>query len=196
MTPAFKLASSILVRLSKNTTSYHRCLPGCLVDGTNYWRADAGDRDKRLPKLLPFNSSSSERTNLNKEASSMRYRIAAFLAACIALSGMSIAYASDVTGKWIAQVPGRDGQTREVTITLKAEGEKLTGSLSGRQGDTPISDGKIKGDELSFTVTINRQGNEVKQLYKGKVAGDEIKFTRSREGGDRPPVEFTAKRAK
>jgi hypothetical protein len=125
----------------------------------------------------------------------MKYRIA-FLAACLVLSGMAIAYASDVSGKWVAQVPGRQGQTREVTITLKAEGEKLTGTVSGRQGDTPIADGKIKGDEISFTVTQSFQGNEVKANYTGKVSGDEIKFTRTFGGGDRPPVEFTAKRAK
>lgn len=144
-------------------------------------------------KVLPFNSSSSERTHLNKETFSMKYSIAV-LAACIALSGLSIAYASDVTGKWVAQVTGRNGQTREVTITLKAEGEKLTGTVSGRQGDNQISDGNIKGDDLSFTVTQNVQGNEVKVTYKGKVSGDEIKFTRTI--GDRPPVDFTAKRAK
>ena len=125
----------------------------------------------------------------------MKYRIA-FLAACLVLSGMAIAYASDVSGKWVAQVPGRQGNTREVTITLKAEGEKLTGTVSGRQGDTPIADGKIKGDEISFTVTQSFQGNEVKANYTGKVSGDEIKFTRTFGGGDRPPVEFTAKRAK
>jgi hypothetical protein len=70
--------------------------------------------------------------------------------------------------------------------------------VSGRQGDTPIADGKISGDEISFTVTRERQGATIKQLYKGKVAGDEIKFTRSVEGGQggRPPVEFTAKRVK
>jgi hypothetical protein len=126
----------------------------------------------------------------------MKYRVAALLAACIVLSGISIAYAADPTGKWVAQVSARDGQTREVTITLKAEGEKLTGTISGRQGDTPISDGQIKGDDLSFTVTQSRQGNEVKVNYKGKVSGDEIKFTRTFGGGNRPPVEFTAKRAK
>jgi autotransporter translocation and assembly factor TamB len=124
----------------------------------------------------------------------MKYRIAAFIAICIALSGMSIAYAADVTGKWVGQVTGRQGQTREVTITLKAEGEKLTGTVSGRQGDNPISDGQIKGDDISFTVTQSFQGSEVKVSYKGKVSGDEIKFTRTI--GDRPPVEFTAKRAK
>jgi hypothetical protein len=101
-----------------------------------------------------------------------------------------------INGKWIAQLPGRDGQTRETTFNFKADGNKLTGTVSGRQGDNPISDGEINGDDISFTVTANVRGNEVKVLYKGKLAGKEIKFTRSREGGeDQTPQEFTAKKS-
>lgn len=102
------------------------------------------------------------------------------------------AWAADVSGKWTTQVPGRDGSPREQTITLKAEGEKLTGSVSGRQNDTPIQEGKISGDDLSFLVVRNFGGNEVRQKYKGKVVGNEIKFTI--EMGERS-VEATAKRA-
>ena len=111
---------------------------------------------------------------------------------------MALIWVADIDGKWTAQVPGRDGQPQETTFTFKVEGDKLTGAVSGRQGDTPIADGKISGDEISFTVTRERQGATIKQVYKGKVAGDEIKFTRSVEGGqgNRPPVEFTAKKAK
>jgi hypothetical protein len=99
-----------------------------------------------------------------------------------------------VSGKWTAQVAGRGGQTRETTFTFKVEGTNLTGTVSGRQGDIPIADGKVSGDEISFTVTQERQGNKVKLIYKGKVSGSEIKFTRSMEGGDQRQ-EFTAKRA-
>jgi hypothetical protein len=118
------------------------------------------------------------------------------LLACFVLATATLGWAADVTGKWVAQVPGREGQTRETTFNLKAEGDKLTGTVSGRQGDTQISEGKVSGDEISFKVVANFQGNEVKFLYKGKIAGDEIKFTRTREGGDQPPQEFTAKRVK
>ena len=103
--------------------------------------------------------------------------------------------AAAVAGKWTAQVPGRDGQTREVTFNFKTAGEKLTGTMSGRQGDVEIADGKVKGDEVSFEVTMTMQGNATKMTYKGKVAGDEIKFTRHRDGSDRTS-EFTAHRAK
>jgi hypothetical protein len=124
----------------------------------------------------------------------------AFLSVCLVFAALTMALAAaDVTGKWVAQVPGREGQTNETTITLKAEGDKVTGTISGRQGDTAISDGKVSGDSISFNVVREMQGNSIKIVYKGKISGDEIKFTRTFEGGpggDRPPVEFTAKRAK
>jgi hypothetical protein len=125
----------------------------------------------------------------------MKKRIA-FLSVCFVFAALSLAWAADVDGKWTAQVPGRGGQTRETTFTFKAEGEKLTGTVSGMQGDSPISDGKISGDEISFTLKLNFQGNEITFLYKGKLSGDEIKMTRTRQGGDQPGQEFTAKRAK
>lgn len=105
------------------------------------------------------------------------------------------ALAADVTGKWTAQVPGRNGQTREMTIELKADGAALTGTVSGMRGQAnPISEGKVTGDEISFVVAIERNGNTMKQTYTGKVAGDEIKMKRQGQRGE--PVEFTAKRAK
>jgi hypothetical protein len=103
-------------------------------------------------------------------------------------------FAADVSGKWVAQMPGRGGETREATFTFKVDGDQLTGSVSGRRGDMPISDGKIDGDDISFTQVMEFNGNQMKLLYKGKVSGDEIKFTRQREGAERS-VEFTAKRA-
>ena len=125
----------------------------------------------------------------------MKYRMVV-LTAVLVLASISLAWAADLNGKWVAQVPGRNGQTREQTFNFKVEGGKLTGTVSGMQGDNPISDGVVKGDDISFTVMANFQGNSVKLLYKGKVSGDEIKLTRKIEGMDRPPSEFTAKRVK
>lgn len=124
----------------------------------------------------------------------MKLRMLLSATALLGLLAITAA-AADVTGKWTAQVPGRDGQTRETTFNLNQEGAKLTGTMSGRQGDVPISDGKVAGDSLSFTVNMNMGGNQIKLLYKGTISGAEIKFTRQREGGDQPPQEFIAKRA-
>jgi len=125
----------------------------------------------------------------------MRYRVVIF-AAVVVLAAITAVWAANIDGKWVAQVPGQGGQTRETTFTFKAEGEKLTGSVTGRQGDVAITDGTIKGDEISFSQTFNAQGNTIKLLYKGKISGDEIKLTRTVEGMDRPPSEFVAKRVK
>jgi opacity protein-like surface antigen len=114
--------------------------------------------------------------------------------AAMAVAIVASVQAADVSGKWTAQVPGRDGQTREQTFTFKQDGEKLTGSVTAMQGDVEIKDGTITGDDIAFNVVVSMQGNEMKMVYKGKISGSEIKFTRTREGSDRSQ-EFTAKKA-
>jgi hypothetical protein len=111
-----------------------------------------------------------------------------------ALLLVAAASAADVTGKWVAQVPTRDGGTREAVFNLKAQGGQLTGTVTNPRGEQQISEGKIDGDDISFAVVVEFNGNQMKFLYKGKVAGDEIKFTRQREGQEGNPQEFTAKR--
>ncbi len=105
-------------------------------------------------------------------------------------------FAADITGKWTAEVPGRNGQTRTSTFDFKVDGEKLTGTTSGMQGDVPLVDGSVKGDDIAFNVEMNFNGNTMKMMYKGKVTGDVIKMTRTREGAEGPAQEFEAKRAK
>lgn len=117
------------------------------------------------------------------------FTLLATLLLCLALG----AAAADITGKWTAQVQGRNGQTREQTFNLKADGDKLTGTVSGRQGDVAISDGKVSGDNVSFTVKMEFNGNTVEQKYTGTVSGDEMKL--KREGGRGGAQEMTAKRA-
>jgi hypothetical protein len=104
------------------------------------------------------------------------------VSAVVFVTLLSAAWAADVTGKWVAQVPGRQG-TNETTFNFKVDGDQLTGTVSSQMGDQPISEGKVSGDDISFVVTLSFGGNEIKLLYKGKVSGDEIKFTRERQGG-------------
>jgi len=104
-----------------------------------------------------------------------------------------LAYAADVTGKWTYEMQGRNGAMTG-TMNLKAEGDKVTGTVSGRGGETEISDGKISGDTVSFTVVREFNGNKFTMKYIGTVSDDGIKFKVEREGSDRPPQEFTAKK--
>ena len=113
--------------------------------------------------------------------------------------------AADVSGKWTFEQPGRGGNPgRPVTITLKADGAKLTGSVPGmgRGGDTPpppteITDGKVDGNNVSFTVKRETPNGTMEQKYAGVLSGDELKLKITRMGQDGTPqvTEVTAKRA-
>lgn len=104
--------------------------------------------------------------------------------------------AADVTGTWVAQVPGRDGNTMETTFTFKQSGEALTGTMSNQYGDREISDGKVSGDDVTFNVHIEFNDNKMTLAFTGKVSGGEIKFKRERKGGEMGPasVEFVARK--
>lgn len=119
-----------------------------------------------------------------------------FLATAAFILLATTSFAADITGKWTAEVPGRGGQTRTTNFDFKVEGEKLSGTISGMQGDMPITDGTVKGDDIAFVVVVNFNGNEMKLLHKGKVTGEVIKMTRTREGAEGPGQEFEAKRVK
>ena len=115
------------------------------------------------------------------------------LAGAFVLAATLVAHAADITGKWTAQVPGRDGQTRETTFDFKVDGEKLTGTTTGMQRRGADRRRHRQGRRRRVHRRHQLPGQRVKILYKGTVAGDEIKFTRQREGGDRV-TEFVARR--
>jgi hypothetical protein len=122
----------------------------------------------------------------------MAKRIVCALTMLIALAAM--VQAADVTGKWTAQVPARDGGTREQIFNFKSDGGSLTGTMTGFQGnEIPLSDGKIDGNNVSFKAKVEFGGNSIEWTFTGVVSGDEMKL--KREGG-RGPQEFTAKRVK
>ena len=97
-------------------------------------------------------------------------------------------FAADVSGKWEGQVPARDGQVN-ATFVFKVDGDKITGTMTGPQGEAPLQEGKVSGDKISFSTT----GGNAKILFEGTASGDQLKMTRTREGGQ--AREFTLKRA-
>ena len=102
-----------------------------------------------------------------------------------------------VDGKWAGEVQGGRGP-QQITVTLKADGGTLTGSITGgRGGEVAIKDGTISGTTLKFKSTqTGRGGNEINMSWSGTLKGDEIAFTRTIEGGQGQPQEFTLKRQK
>ena len=111
--------------------------------------------------------------------------------------------AAGVDGKWTYEQPGRQGgNPTTVTITLKSDGGSLTGNVSrpGRDGnamETQISEGKVDGNNVSFTTKNTMGDREFVTKYEGTMSGDEIKFKVTRPGRDGSPMtnEITAKRS-
>jgi len=98
-------------------------------------------------------------------------RLLLWLAAALALSAV-VAAAADINGKWKAEYTSPDGQQRVSTFLFKVEGGKLTGTVQGSSDETPIQNGTVAGDEISFSA----ERPFGKFSYKGKIAGNEIKF--------------------
>lgn len=106
------------------------------------------------------------------------------IGAAILLVLLASVWAADVTGKWIAEVPGNQGNA-QVTLILKTDGPNLTGTLdnSSMPGAIEIKDGKIQGDNVSFYIIRKIGENDTKVVWKGTIVGEEIQFTREAEGG-------------
>ncbi|HLH55927.1 MAG TPA: hypothetical protein VKY92_20160 [Verrucomicrobiae bacterium] len=88
---------------------------------------------------------------------------------------------ADASGTWTWTMAGRQGgPDRKFTAKLKVDGEKVTGKVSapsrgGEMRETEIQDGKIKGDEISFSTSREMNGNTIVTKYSGKISGDSIK---------------------
>jgi hypothetical protein len=139
----------------------------------------------------------------------------------ILLAVALVAIAADsITGKWVYDMPafGRGGgggggaapagPPRQATLDLKADGAKLTGTVTtpgfARGGGDPppptttaISNGKVDGNNFSFEVTRDFGGNSMTTKYEGSVSGAEMKLkttSPSFNGGDPRVSEVVAKK--
>ncbi len=108
------------------------------------------------------------------------------------LTGLS-AFASDVSGKWKGTAETPNG-TIERTFLFKVDGTKLTGETESQMmGKSTITDGKVDGDTVTFTIDVKFQDNDMKLNYKGVVNGEQIRFTVEIPNGGQS-VEYVAKR--
>jgi hypothetical protein len=105
--------------------------------------------------------------------------------------------AENPTGTWKWTVKFGDN-TREMTLKLKLDGDKLTGAMVGREGqETAIQDAKYKDGDISFTVVRERNGQKMTSKYTGKQSGDTIKGkTEFQRDGNPQSRDWEAKRAK
>ncbi|REK09888.1 MAG: hypothetical protein DWQ37_17420 [Planctomycetota bacterium] len=109
------------------------------------------------------------------------------------------AVAADASGKWTWSF-SRAGEDYEMTLDLKQEGDKLTGTLHlpFRDGfELDIKDGKVEDDKLSFKTVMERGERAFESKYEGTIEGDTIKGTIERQRRGQPiKREWEAKRKK
>jgi hypothetical protein len=110
----------------------------------------------------------------------------------IALLCASTLPAADFGGTWLGRIAttlssgAPDGAFQEVAFKLIQKGSALEGKLYGVYQSSPITEGKISGDEISFAVIApEQQGNQIvetKLRFTGRFNKDgEIEMTRVRE---------------
>jgi hypothetical protein len=111
----------------------------------------------------------------------------------VVFSAKPLFAASDMTGKWTTtDMKAPDGSTFTLTFDFKQDGAKLTGTVTGPQGDPlAIDNGKLDGDKFSFTVSFN--GTTI--THEGTINGDEIKMSTKSDNGGMPPMDMTLKRS-
>jgi hypothetical protein len=97
------------------------------------------------------------------------------LVVVLALAGTTAAFAQQkapdalgITGKWQMTLEMEIGTSNPV-LAFKQDGEKLTGTYTGRYGEYPLA-GKILGQKVDFVVTILAEGTETKMNFTGELA--------------------------
>jgi len=90
------------------------------------------------------------------------------------------------TWKWTQSFGGNDVET---VLKLKQDGDKVTGTISGFQGnEDKIEDGKVDGDKVTFKVVREFGGNQVTTNYTATLSDGALKgksetvFARDFEG--------------
>jgi alpha-galactosidase len=100
-------------------------------------------------------------------------------------------YAANLTGHWVATLHMRDGRTRELSLYFEAKGDLLTGYMSGSQGNTSISDGKVTGDSISFAIIRDEFGVVHKTEYRGTLENGALTIIfPGYDGGPRREIVF------
>lgn len=110
-----------------------------------------------------------------------KIRVATLVAGALALSlGFGAALTAqdtkpaekplNVAGKWNMDLELSFGPASP-TIVLKQDDAKLTGTYTGRYGDSPIT-GTVKGRTIQFVVKVNAEGTDAEMDFAGEIAAD------------------------
>jgi len=91
------------------------------------------------------------------------------------MAAPALAQGTNVTGAWALTVTTDQGSGNP-TLTFKQEGETLTGTYEGQLGSADLT-GTVKGTAITFTFTLDMQGQQALVTYAGTVEKDTMKGT-------------------
>ena len=122
--------------------------------------------------------------------------IALVLGAC-GLAGAADEKAADPVGTWQCSYEIGE-QKRTSTLTVKKEGDNLTGTMSWpNQKDEKIKDPKFKDGKLTFSAERKLMGNTIPIDYTLTIDGDELKGKGAADfGGQKQEFDIEGKREK
>jgi len=121
--------------------------------------------------------------------------VLAMLAALVAspMSGQETKTPAKMTGKWEFTLDGPQGPD-VMTITLTQAGDTLTGTAESQFGALPLSKGKISGENFSFALTMNGNGEAMELPFSGKVTGETAEGSITMPMGDGMVISWRAKK--
>ncbi len=80
----------------------------------------------------------------------------------------------DAAGEWDLEVNSTRGRLL-MRLSLKGEGEQLTGVLASTMGTAAIQSGSIAGNQIRLTASLNMGGQSVDLVVTGAIEGDSIR---------------------
>jgi hypothetical protein len=101
--------------------------------------------------------------------------IATLTLLCMLAAPVRAADEAGVSGTWILAVETSRG-TGTPTLTLKQEGENITGTYKGQLGEAPVT-GTLKGKALTLSFKIGGMMGELPVVYTGTVEGNTMQGT-------------------
>jgi hypothetical protein len=130
----------------------------------------------------------------------LEFTMKAILSAALVFGFCSLALAedkADPVGTWKCEYE-IGGQKRTSTLTIKKDGDKLTGTMDWPdQKDVKMKDVKFKDGELTFSAVRKFMDNEIAIDYKLKVEGDKFKGKGAADiGGKKQEYDIEGKREK
>src|SRR5438552_6188765 len=97
----------------------------------------------------------------------MRKLLGFSLGAIVLFATIARAQDANAIGSWDITIESPQG-TRQALLVIKQDGGKLAGSLKSPNGERPLDSLAVKGNDITFVMTLKAQGQELVITHKGK----------------------------